>query len=245
VHDVTLPGRPLRAKAAELAVFLACHPDGADARTIGDHLEADVRLRSADVRVHTNASNLRHVLGRATGPRKLGYVIKTAGKYRLDPASVDVDLWRFRDLLRRAAVAPTTERTGLLQQACDVFTAPLAEGCDYDWIEQHREKARQQAVDAHLLLAADLLPSNPQGASDLLDKAIGLDPYNEELHRKAMNARHQLGDREGIRDLLHALTTALADLDAEPDEATVELAQRLRHRSPAPDQIHPPGDGGT
>jgi hypothetical protein len=61
VEDVTRPGRPLRAKAAELAVFLACHPDGADTATIAEHLTPDARLRAATQQVHTNASNLRHV----------------------------------------------------------------------------------------------------------------------------------------------------------------------------------------
>lgn len=43
-----------------------------------------------------------------------------------------------------------------------------------------------------------------------------------------MHARHALGDRDGIRALLHALTVALADLDAEPDDDTRTLAARLR-----------------
>ena len=83
-------------------------------------------------------------------------------------------------------------------------------------------------TEAHLLLADDLIASDPQAASDLLDKAIGLDRYNEELYRKAMHARHALRDVDGIRALLRALTNALADLDAEPPESTAELAAELR-----------------
>lgn len=228
VDNITAPGQPLRAKAAELAVFLACHPDGVDTRTIGDHLERGVRMRSADVRVHTNVSNLRHVMGRAAGQRKIGYVIKPGGRYRLDPTSVDVDLWQLRDLTTRAATASARERLRLLRRACDLYTAPLADACDYDWVEPHREKARQQASDAHLLLADALLPDDPQGASEVLDRAIGLDRYNEALYRKAMEAHHALGDRDRVRILLQALTIALADLDAEPDDETVGLAEQLR-----------------
>ncbi len=43
-----------------------------------------------------------------------------------------------------------------------------------------------------------------------------------------MHAHHRIGDREGVRALLRALTIALADLDAEPEERTVELAHRMR-----------------
>jgi DNA-binding SARP family transcriptional activator len=229
VDDVTEPGQPLRAKAAELACFLACHPDGAFTRTVSDNLEPTVRLRNADTRVHTYASNLRHVFGRATGPRKIGYVIKNAGRYRLDPTAVDVDLWQLRDLTARAATAPAPERIQLLRQACDLYTAPLADSCAYDWVEPHREKARQQATDAHVLLAEALQETgDPQAASGVLDRAIRHDRYNEDLYRRAMRLRHALGDPDGIRALLHALTVAMADLDAEPDEDTLQLAQRLR-----------------
>ncbi|MFD2768099.1 hypothetical protein [Micromonospora eburnea] len=43
-----------------------------------------------------------------------------------------------------------------------------------------------------------------------------------------MRARHALGDADGIRILLRALTRALADLDAEPQEATITLANQVR-----------------
>jgi DNA-binding SARP family transcriptional activator len=230
VEDITLPGRSLRGRAAELAVYLACHPDGADTDTIAEYLVPEVRRRQAKQLVHTNASNLRHVFGRAGGPITGGYVLKrgASARYRLDPTTVAVDLWQLRDLLTRAQLASAPVRTELLREACDLYTAPLAEGCDYEWVDPHREKARQWGTEAHLLLADDLLESDPQAASDLLDKAIGLDRYNEELYRKAMHARHALRDADGIRALLRALAKALADLDTEPAEATTDLAAKLR-----------------
>ena len=230
IEDVTLPGRDLRGRAAELAVYLACHPDGADTETIAENLVPEFRRRQAKQQVHTNASNLRHVFGRAGGPITGGYVLKRGAnaRYRLDPTTVEVDLWQLRDLLTRVQLAPTPARTELLRQACDLYTAPLAAGCDYEWAEPHREKARRWSAEAHLQLADDLLESDPQAASDVLDKAIDLDRYNEHLYRKAMHARHALRDADGIRTLLRALTKALADLDAEPAEATAELAGKLR-----------------
>ena len=112
VENVTAPGQPLRAKAAELAVFLACHRDGADTRTLRDHLEPGARIRSADTRVHTNVSNLRHVLARAGRPR---------------------------NQLTRAQTAGPDERVDFLRHACQSYTEPLAADCDYIWIEAHRE----------------------------------------------------------------------------------------------------------
>jgi DNA-binding SARP family transcriptional activator len=141
---------------------------------------------------------------------------------------VEVDLWQLRGPIAKATTAPGPERVALLRQACEVYTAPLADGCDYDWVEPHREKARQQATDAHVMLADNLGDADPTAAAEVLDSAIRLDPYNEDLYRKAMRAHHRLGDREGVRALLHALTVALADLDAEPEEDTIELARLLR-----------------
>ncbi|UWP86632.1 hypothetical protein [Dactylosporangium fulvum] len=75
---------------------------------------------------------------------------------------------------------------------------------------------------------ANLLSTDPHAASELLTKAISLDRYNEELYRKAMQARHALHDADGITTLLRALTKALKDLDAEPADSTVDLAAQLR-----------------
>jgi DNA-binding SARP family transcriptional activator len=229
IEGITAPGRDLRRKARELAVFLACHPDGTSTREIGEYLEPEARVKQADQRVHTNASNLRHNLARtASADTKNAYVVKAAGRYRLDPDTVDVDIWQLRDLLRHGNIATGPQRRALLTQACNLYTAPLAEGQDYEWITAHRETVRQWGTEAHLLLAEDLLDHDPQAASDLLDKAIRLDCYNEALYGKAMHARHALGDADGIRHLLRALTKALADLDAEPEEDTLALAADLR-----------------
>lgn len=228
IENITRPGRPLRAKALELAVYLACHPDGKATREIGEYLCREARLREADQRVHTNASNLRHVLTRAGAPHKDAYLIKVAARYRLDPATVEVDLWQLRDMLHQAAIASGDNRRHLLEQACDLYTAPLADGCKYEWIEPFRQQARQLVTRAYLQLAEDLLPEDPQRASDLLDAAIGHDRYNEALYHAAIHTRHALGDHDGIRNLLRALTRALADLGAEPSESTVELADQLR-----------------
>ncbi|WP_434739331.1 transcriptional regulator [Micromonospora sp. SH-82] len=140
IEGITAEGRPLRAKALELAVYLAVHPDGATTRDVGEYLEPDARLSQADQRVHTNASNLRHVLGRAgTADTKNAYVIKSSGRYRLDPTTVDVDVWRLRDLMRTATIATGPHRRELLTAACALYTAPLAEGQNYEWLQPHRE----------------------------------------------------------------------------------------------------------
>ncbi|WP_328468879.1 transcriptional regulator [Actinoplanes sp. NBC_00393] len=229
IENVVQPGRPLRRKAAELAVYLACHPDGADTDTLAEHLAPDARMNQARQQVHTNASNLRHVFTRAGGAHPNGYVIKkgASARYRLDPDTVYVDLWHFNKLVRRAQHAPPSERTELLEQACALAVAPLADGCDYEWITPHREQARRSVTEAHLNLAEHLLPDHPQQAATVLQQAIALDSMNEQLYRQAMRTSHALNDPDGIRTQLRALTRALNDIDAEPSEETIDLAEQL------------------
>ncbi len=205
------------------------HPDGAATRDIGEYLEPDARISQADQRVHTNASNLRHVLGRAgTAETKNAYVIKSAGRYRLDPATVDVDMWTLRDLMRTATIATEPRRRELLTAACDLYTAPsrtarTTSGCN--------PTARRSAGGAPKpTYSWPTTCSTPtRRPHPTCSQGHGLDRYNEALYTKAMHARHALGDTDGIRTLLRALTKALADLDAEPQDDTIALATQLRN----------------
>jgi hypothetical protein len=61
----------------------------------------------------------------------------------------------------------------------------------------------------------------------VLDHAITLDRYNEELYRQAIRTSHSLNDPDGIHVLLRSLTRVLNDIDAEPTDNTTDLAQQL------------------
>lgn len=226
VVDADPTAKPLRAKARELAVFLACHPDGVTAREIGEYLEPDARLKESDQRVHTNVSNLRHVLASA-GHGDHRFIDQIDGRYRLHRADVTVDLWDLRELLQQATAAVGAERLSLLRRACDVYVAPLAEDCDYEWIEPYRETVRQWGTEAHLALARDLLDTEPAVVVSLVARAVTLDRYNEELYRTAMRARAALGDIDGVSETLAALRRVLAEIDAKPEEVTVAMVGAL------------------
>jgi hypothetical protein len=135
--------RGLRAKAAELAVYLACHPDGAAVRDAAEYLLPDVTLHAADQQIHTNASNLRQTLAKVGGR-----LLKQDGRYRLDPSTVTVDVWQLRQTLRAVSTAEPTQRRQLLQDACELCVGPLAEGQAYEWVEPHAEAVRRWATKA-------------------------------------------------------------------------------------------------
>jgi DNA-binding SARP family transcriptional activator len=224
------PGDPLRPKSLELLVYLAVHGGSARVETILEDLLPDAPARKAPYRLHTYVYSLRKTLHRCAGPGT--YLEHPAGRYALNPAAVDIDLWAMRAALTEADTAATpAARTAALRRAVAAYPAPLAEGCDYEWIEPHREAIRRQALDAHLALA-DALADTPADALAVLTAAIGHDPYAEAAYQQAMRAHAALGQPDAIRALRRTLTRRLEEIDAEPNDDTLILANHLTTSPP-------------
>ena len=218
-------GPPLRAKALEVLVYLAVHDGEATVDAILDDLLPDAPTSKAPGRLYTYVSNLRAVLRHTGGPGD--YLTHPQNRYTLNPALVDVDLWRMRAAIRDAERATDPQaRVAALRRAVDTYRGHLADGVDYEWIEPYREAVRQQALDTYLALA-DALADHPAHQLTVLDEAIRHSPYTEELYQHAMRARAALGQTDAIRSLRRTLTRALAEIDAEPHEDTLALANAL------------------
>jgi hypothetical protein len=84
IVDAQAAGRPVRQAALELLVYLAVHPEGAAVEQICDDLWPGVRRFQVAQRLHTAASNLRHLLAAAAGadPKLAGeFAGKQLGRY--------------------------------------------------------------------------------------------------------------------------------------------------------------------
>ncbi len=242
------PQRTPRAKSLELLVYLAVHDGVASTEAILDDLLPDAPSSKAAARLYTYVSGLRAVLRHAAGCG--GHVPHPDHRYLLNRDLLDVDLWRMRAAIRDAARASDpTVRAAALRRAVDAYTGPLAQDCDYEWVESYREAVRQEALDASLALA-DTLTGKPAEQLAVLDAAIAHSPYHEALYQAAMRARADLGDADGIRTLRRTLTRRLTEIDAEPTDDTLTLADQLvtdlRRRGHAPDTRRPTdADGAT
>ncbi|MEU5669041.1 BTAD domain-containing putative transcriptional regulator [Micromonospora sp. NPDC047753] len=215
---------PLRAKALELLVYLVVQDGEAAQDNILDDLLPDAPASKAPHRLHTYVSALRKTLVLTGGPDT--YLTHPARRYALNRDALDTDLWRMRAALRDAALATTdADRTAALQRAVDAYDGTLADGFDFEWIEAYREGIRRQALDAHLALAA--ATPEPAQALAVLEAAMRHDPYAEASYQQAMRAHAALGHLEQIRSLRRALTRKLDEIDAEPSEDTLRLANRL------------------
>jgi len=225
------PGeQPLRSKALEVLVYLVASGGQAPKhRLIADVLAAERQSKSR-ARLNTYVSNLRACLARAGG--RAQYVAGPDEQYALNRDTVDVDLWRMQAAIAAADAGKDDReaRVAALRAAVACYTGPLAEGRDYEWVEPFREAVRQQAVDAHLALVAAVADDDPAEAVTVLRAAIDHDPHNEPLYQRAMHLYARLGDADaidGIRDLRRVLTRRMAEVDTEPGEDTLALADRL------------------
>jgi DNA-binding SARP family transcriptional activator/nucleoid-associated protein YgaU len=225
-------GRPLRKAAVELLTYLAVHPDGAAPDQIQEDLWPDSRRRLAATKLHTAASNLRHLLAAGAGAddeHAGAYVRKEKGRYRIPAGPVEIDLWTLRaEAARARRTADPAVRVAALREACQAYRGELAAGRDYEWVTGHREAARQLALDAHTTLASLVADDDPDEAARLLLAAVAVDPMAEAVYRQAMHACHRIGDAETIRSLLRRLAGQLEVVGGEPADETIELAEKLR-----------------
>ncbi|MFI7523780.1 BTAD domain-containing putative transcriptional regulator [Micromonospora globbae] len=214
--------RPLRAKSMELLVYLAVCGGDAPAEAILDDLLPDAPASKATHRLHTYISDLRAMLRHHAGPGT--YITRLHHRYQLNPDRFDIDLWRLRTAVR-ATTGTHAERLQALRHAVDTYR-PLAEGCDYEWLEPHRHAVQREALDAVTALLEELTDQPDQQAA-VCATALPHHPYNEQLYQQAMHAHAQLGDLDAIRALRRTLTQRLAEIDTEPSDDTLALADRL------------------
>ncbi|MEU4660224.1 hypothetical protein AB0F83_00545 [Micromonospora chalcea] len=183
-----------RSAALQILVFLAVHPDGATTTRLVQALWPGLPAHTVTGRLYTTLSDLRSTI-RATSADQV--VVHTEDRYHLDPRTY-VDLWRLQAAAHHSA---TTNAPGSWQAAMDAYTGDLAAGHTWPWIDPPREAARRLVLDAHTNAAA--AQTDPHERLRLLQAAIRIDPYNQQLHQLAADQLNALGDSAAAADLLH------------------------------------------
>lgn len=171
-----LPGAFARAKARELLALLVGaygRPLGAD--DLSTALWPGVDPERSRNRFHVTLSALRSVISPPSGSAP-AHLRRDGRRYRLDPCAspIHVDLWRFRDLLRRASVAIGQGRrgsavTGLLSEALalvegDPFGGEFDEAWSRPLTHQVREGARWAAEQLAVLQPSATGPTAAPGS---------------------------------------------------------------------------------
>ncbi|MER7894461.1 hypothetical protein ABTX15_32150 [Micromonospora sp. NPDC094482] len=215
-----LDGEPLairRSAAVQVLVFLAAHPDGAGAADLITAIWPGLPRHSVTGRLYTTLSELRRHVHTGWG---LNLLEHTDERYRLNPAQVDVDLWRLHAAVQHAATAVTN--TAIAWEAViDAYPDTLAAGRTWAWLDPIRETVRRHVIDAHVAAAA--AEPDPRRALDLLQGGIRVDPYNADLQARVMNALEALGDHDAAGNLHDSYTRRLA-------EAGLDVDEKARHK---------------
>ncbi|TDD87354.1 hypothetical protein E1293_08080 [Actinomadura darangshiensis] len=214
----------LRQRARDLLAYLALHPDGVTRDRASADLWPDDSPGSIVSTFNTAVTNIRSVLRNATGLSSPMYVVHSAGRYRIDPDVVDIDLWQLNAALADAQQATDdTARIRALTLVADRCAGEFASGLTQQWAEVHREYLRRTVGDALANLARLLQEADPERALMVLEQAITCDPYSEPLYRHVMRLQARLDRPDAVRRTYGLLAARLDELDAEPDGETRKL----------------------
>ncbi|MEU1808395.1 BTAD domain-containing putative transcriptional regulator [Micromonospora aurantiaca (nom. illeg.)] len=213
--------------------LLAAHPHGRTLRQIAADLHPDTDQDAAIKRVRTDITTARRVLRTATGTPEAKFIIydPASGRYRLDPDTIEVDLWRMLTAIGRANTA-TDDSTALvaLREAADLYAGDFADGQDRAWVTDYATTHRHQILGVHVRIAEYLEADQPDAAVAALETALRYDPVNEELYQRVIRIHGRHHRPDAVRRTLRRLEAQLAELgDAEPSEATRRIAERQLH----------------
>jgi DNA-binding SARP family transcriptional activator len=228
----------MRSGSYTVLASLAVHPAGRTLEQLAADLHPDTDPVTAAKRIRTDINTTRRVLRTATGSTEEMFVVydPATGRYRLDPQLFAVDLWQMLTTLERANNAPDdTAALTALRQAADLYDGDFAEGQDRAWITDYASSYRHQILAVYARIAEITEIYHPEQAIAALHRAIDLDPINEELYQRIMRIHGRVQRPDAVRQTLRRLEERLADLDAEPSEATRRIAER---------QLQPVTSGG-
>ncbi|GIJ34481.1 hypothetical protein SAMN05216284_114121 [Micromonospora sediminimaris] len=215
-------GTPLRLRrsaAQQALVFLAVHPNGTDSRHIAEALWPGMPAHRLTGRLYTTLSELRT----ATRTITHGTLIdRTDDRYRLNPTLVQVDLWQFHAAVEHATTTLTAPRAAW-QAVVDAYTADLAHGRTWPWLDPHRETIRRTVLDAYAALAA--AEPDPKRALAHLQDGLRVDPYNADLHQRTVATLHTLGEHTAATDLADRYHRRLAAVGI--DDARIPSGNNL------------------
>jgi two-component SAPR family response regulator len=143
------------------------------------------------------------------------------GRYRLDTNLVTTDVAESQSIIARAgSTGDLDSQAAALHDAVELYRGTLVDGSPYGWAEPVCEELRRTATDALTRLASLCREAMPDLALTVLERAITLDPYNEELYRNVMQVQIASGHRDAARRTLRLLESRLDDIDAHPSPNT-------------------------
>jgi len=192
-------------RGRELLLYLLCNPRGATKEQIGAALWPDAEPAKVRNNFHVTLHRLRKAVGDCVVLK--GDVYSAAGDIDFDVARFARDPQRYLDLYRG-----------------DFFENGAGE-----WIEERRERLREQYAAALVAMGRERVAAGDfAAAAQLYQRLIQLDEFDEQAHRQLMTCYGRLGDTAAVKRTYARLVEVLRkELGTEPDPVTTKIYQRL------------------
>lgn len=222
----------LRTSARELLAFYLLQPQGASVEKAIDTMWPTMEFKKGSHKFWASVTNLRSVVLESTGASHPLFE-KNGLVYALEPGVFSVDVWSLQAALAKASIlAAGKDKRSALAEAIDIYRAGLLEDLPYAWAAPLREELRRKILDASVGLA-ELYEGegDEEGALRVLNRAIEIDPYAEDLYQRAFAILDSLGRPAVAQGLQKQLSMRLAELDLSPSVETSYMLQKLSGRS--------------
>ena len=218
------------AKVQGLLIYLALRQKQPQARErLAALLWPDEPDAVAKKNLRQSLYQLRQIVGRSDGdapPHLL--VTRVTAQFNPDgDHSFDVSVFR------------SALENGQLEEAVRTYTGDLLPGFSCDsapfeaWLREERAGLHRQALAAlSALTARRLAEADYQGARQMAQRQLALEPWREEAHRQLMQALALLGERSAALAQYSVCRAALAEeLDVAPAAETEALVARIREQA--------------
>ncbi len=181
-------------------------------------------------------STLRRTLEPAMQRRQSSYLLSVKDSFQLNLGQggwTDVEIFQQKTIEAREAreLGDFDVCFVALREAIDLYRGPLLpEESRDDWCAEERKQLAAAYGQLLVDLSTELLRRDEFAeAISVLDKAIALDPANEQLCRKQMQLNAQTGNRVGVEEAFRRCRDYLRqNYDARPANATLQLYRKLR-----------------
>ena len=214
-------------KAFFLLVYLAC----AEGRPLPEELVAEEFWPEEGEQARRNLvqllSTLQRVLPHPESLRStpLGLQLNPQMPWWLDYSEVRRLLREGRDKLRSGKAEAGAE---LLRSAAQLYRGPFLEGCLLEFAVNARQQLEEQLTQSLLALVEyDLRRGASEGAREMADQILQIDPNKQEAYRLGLEAQLQTGRFTEAERLLQRAQGALPK---EAQKPLVELLQQAKQR---------------
>lgn len=210
---VTIPAGRMRVLLASLMVSIE---RAVPIKTLAERVWPERRPSRVQDTVYTYVARLRRLLGQDA-------IQTTPGHYQLAVAPHRIDLWLFRDLLRRARAAGEAHlELDLLRQAQALWRGQPFTGVDSTWLDHEVSplmmdewfSATERRIDL------EMRSNNPGDLVGELRELVTAYPAREPLWVRLVAALHRSGRRaEALDAYQQAREVLTAELGREPGDA--------------------------